>query len=103
MKWLTLEKIKAQLRIEPEFHDEDEWLEDAGETAEDAILDVMNRSYENLFEVYGRVPAPVRHSSLMLVTSLYKDREKDLSWEVHNNPTFSLLLKPYVRLADDRL
>lgn len=103
MKWLTLEKIKAQLRIEPEFHDEDEWLEDAGETAEDAILDAMNRSYENLFEVYGRVPAPVRHSSLMLVTSLYKDREKDLSFEVHNNPTFSLLLKPYVRLADDRL
>ena len=103
MKWLTLEQIKAQLRIEPEFHDEDEWLEDAGETAEDAILELMNRSYENLFEVYGRVPAPVRHSSLMLVTSLYKDREKDLSLEVHNNPTFSLLLKPYVRLADDRL
>lgn len=100
LKWLTLPKIKAQLRIEPEFHDEDEWLEDAGETAEDAILDVLNRSYEDLFKVYGRVPAPVRHSSLMLVTSLYKDREKELSQEVHNNPTFSLLLKPYMRLAD---
>ena len=99
MKWLTLEKIKAQLRIEPDFHDEDEWLEDAGETAEDAIMEVLNRSYEDLFEVYGRIPAPVRHCSLMLVSSLYKDREKDLAQEVHNNPTFALLLKPYMRLA----
>lgn len=99
MKWLTLPKIKAQLRIESDFHDEDEWLEDAGETAEDAILDVLNRSYDDLFEVFGRIPAPVRQSSLMLVSSLYKDREKDLAQEVHDNPTFSLLLKPYIRLS----
>ena len=99
MKWLTLLKIKAQLRIEPDFHDEDDWLEDAGETAEEAILEVLNRSYEDLFEVYGRIPAPVRHCSLMLVSSLYKDREKDLAQEVHNNPTFALLLMPYMRLS----
>ena len=55
MKWLTLPKIKAQLRIEPDFHDEDDWMEDAGETAEDAILELLNRSYEDLFEVYGGV------------------------------------------------
>ena len=99
MKWLTLEKIKAQLRIDPDFHDEDEWLEDAGEAAEDAILEVLNRSYENLYEVYGRIPAPVRRTSLMLVASLYKDREKDLIQEAHTNPTFAFLLKPYMRLA----
>ena len=101
MKWLTLPKIKAQLRIEPDFHDEDEWLEDAGETAEDAILEVLNRSYEDLYEVYGRIPAPVRQASLMLVASLYKDREKDLVQEVHNNTTFALLMKPYMRLASN--
>ena len=102
MKWLTLEKIKAQCRIEMDFHDEDDWLTDAGETAEEAILEILNRSYEELFEVYGRVPAPVRHSSLMLVTSLYKDREKDLVQEVHSNPSFAILLKPYMRLADKK-
>lgn len=99
MKWLTLPKIKAQLRIEPDFKDEDEWLEDAGETAEDAVLEVLNRSYDEICEVYGRVPAPVRHASLMLVASLYKDREKDLVQEVHANATFSFLLKPYMRLT----
>ena len=99
MKWLTLERIKQQLRIEQDFHEEDEWLEDAGETAEDAILEALNRSYEDMYEVYGRVPAPVRHASLMLVASLYKDREKDLVQQVNANPTFSFLLKPYMRLA----
>ena len=98
MKWLTLERIKQQLRIEQDFHEEDEWLEDAGETAEDAILEVLNRSYEDMYEVYGRVPAPVRHASLMLVASLYKDREKDLVQEAHANTTFALLLKPYMKL-----
>lgn len=101
MKWLTLEKIKAQCRIELDFHDEDEWLEDAGEAAEDAILEVLNRSYENLYEVYGRIPAPVRQTSLMLVASLYKDREKDLVQEAHDNKTFALLLKPYMRLVSN--
>ena len=100
MKWLTLERIKQQLRIEPDFHDEDEILELYGESAEDAILEVLNRSYEDMYEVYGRIPAPIVHASLMLVAQSYKDREKDLVQQVYANPTFSLLLKPYMRLAD---
>ena len=99
MKWLTLERIKQQLRIEQDFTDEDEILELYGDSAEDAILEVMNRSYEDLFEVYGRIPSPVVHASLMLVASAYKDREKELVQQLCNNPTFSLLLKPYMRLA----
>ena len=99
MKWLTLERIKQQLRIEPDFHDEDDILELYGDSAEDAIMEVLNRSYEELYEVYGRIPAPVVHASLMLVAQSYKDREKDLVQQVNANPTFSLLLKPYMRLT----
>ena len=99
MKWLTLERIKQQLRIEPDFHDEDDILELYGDSAEDAIMEVLNRSYEEFYEVYGRIPAPVVHASLMLVAQSYKDREKDLVQQVNANPTFSLLLKPYMRLT----
>jgi hypothetical protein len=99
MKWLTLERIKQQLRIEQDFHDEDDILELYGDSAEDAIMEVLNRSYEELYEVYGRIPAPAVHASLMLVAQSYKDREKDLVQQVNANPTFSLLLKPYMRLA----
>jgi uncharacterized phage protein (predicted DNA packaging) len=103
MKWLTLERIKQQCRIEQDFTEEDEILESYGESAEDVILEVLNRSYEDLYEVYGHIPAPVRQASLMLVASLYKDREKDLVQEAHENKTFSLLLKPYMRLTSNEL
>ena len=99
MKWLTLPKIKAQLRIEPDFHDEDVWLEDTGEAVEDAIMELLNRSYEDLYEVYGRVPTPVRHASLMLVDSAYQFRGKDVAQTLNDNPVFALMLKPYTRLA----
>ena len=98
MKWLTLERIKQQCRIEMDFHDEDESLMDMGEVAEDSILELLNRSYEDLYEVYGRVPAPVRHASLLLVDSLYQFRGKDLAQQTHDNPSFSILLKPYIKL-----
>lgn len=99
MKWLTLNKIKAQLRIEPDFTMEDDQLTLYGEAAEDALLKVLNRSYGDLCDVYGHVPSPVVHASLLLVASSYKDREKDLVQQVYANPTFSFLLKPYMRLA----
>ena len=102
MKWLTLTRIKAQCRIEQDFTEEDELLELYGESAEDAILELLNRSYTDLYEVYGHIPAPVVHSSLMLVASAYKDREKDLSQQLYSNSTFSILLKPYMRLADKK-
>ena len=99
MKWLTLQKMKAQCRVEQDFHDEDEWFEDTGEAAEDAILELLNRSYTDLYEVYGRIPAPIRQTSLMLVDSLYQFRGKDMTQTLQTNPTFALLLKPYMRLA----
>ena len=100
LRWLTLNRIKQQCRIEPEFTDEDEWLNEAGSSAEDAVLNLLGRSYEDMYEEYGRIPSAVFQASLMLVASLYKDREKDLVQEAHDNKTFAFLLKPYMRLAD---
>ena len=39
MKWLNLKDIKAQCRIEQDFHEEDELLEMYGESAEDTDAD----------------------------------------------------------------
>ena len=75
MKWLTLEQIKAQCRIEQDFHDEDELLEECGEGAEDSLLALLGRSFEDLIETYGKVPAPIRRASKLLAAGSYKDRE----------------------------
>ena len=100
MKWLTLERIKQQLRIEPDFTDEDELLEEYGESAEEVLLNYLNRSYEDVIEVYGRVPAPLRHASLMLVDTSYQYRCPVSAQNMSLVPyTFDLLIKPYMRLA----
>ena len=102
MKWLTLERIKQQCRIEPDFTEEDSLLEMYGESAEEVLLNHLNRSYENLMEVYGHIPAPLIHASLMLVDVSYQHRSpvspQNMSI-VHY--TFDILTKPYMRLANN--
>lgn len=103
MKWLTLTRIKAQCRIEQDFTEEDELLEMYGESAEETVLNALGRSYTDLFEVYGRVPLPVVHASLMLVDLSYQNRSPISSQNMYQVPyTFDLLLKPYMRLADKK-
>lgn len=102
MKWLTLEKIKAQCRIEPDFHDEDEWLIDTGEAEEDALLNILGRSYEDIMETYGRVPAPIVKATLMLVDLSYQQRSPVSQQQMYMVPyTFDLLIKPYMRLTSN--
>ncbi len=100
MKWLSLDQIKAQLRIEPDFTDEDELLEMYGESAEEVLLNYLNRSYEDIIEVYGHIPAPLRHASLMIVDTSYQYRSPVSTQSMSQVPyTFDLLVKPYMRLT----
>ena len=100
MKWLTLERIKQQCRIEPDFTEEDSLLEMYGESAEEVLLNHLCRSYENLMEVYGRIPAPLIHASLMLVDVSYQHRSPVSPQNMSIVPyTFDILVKPYMRLA----
>ena len=50
LRWLTLEQIKRQIRMELDFHEEDDSLLEYGEAAEDTILDWCGRTYESLIE-----------------------------------------------------
>lgn len=100
MKWLNLEQIKAQLRIEPEFTDEDELLEMYGESAEETLLQYLNRTYEDIIEVYGKIPAPLRHATLLLVDTSYQYRSPVSAQNMSVVPyTFDILVKPYMRLT----
>ena len=102
MKWLTLAKIKQQCRIEPDFTEEDILLEMYGESAEEVLLNHLCRSYENLMEVYGHIPAPLIHASLMLVDVSYQHRSPVSPQNMSIVPyTFDILVKPYMRLATE--
>ena len=100
MKWLTLSRIKQQLRIEDDVHDEDELLEMYGESAEEVLLNYLNRTFDDVVEIYGRMPAPLVHASLMLVDTSYQYRSPVSTQSMSLVPyTFDILVKPYMRLA----
>ena len=100
MKWLTLDQIKAQLRIEPRFTDEDTLLNGYGTSAESTVLNHLNRTYYDLVEQYGEVPQPIIDASKMLVDVWYKHRSPEESLNMSIVPyTFDLLIKPYMKLA----
>lgn len=98
MKYLTIDYIKAHCRID--FDCEDAELELYGQGAEDTILYLCNRTFENLIGTYGEVPASIIHVTLELVCNSYEHRSpaspQNLSAVPYN---FDLLVKEYIVLA----
>ena len=100
MKWLTLERIKQQCRIEQDFTEEDSLLEMYGEAAEDMVLNTCNRTITDIFEQYGMVPKTLVQAGLMLVAQSYQHREPASPQNLYTVPyAFDLMLKPYIKLT----
>lgn len=100
MKWLDLDLIKAQCRIEQDFHDEDRLLELYGNSVERTVLKMIDRSYEDLMESYGEVPEDIIHASLMLVDHSYRQRSPadTMSWAPVPY-AFDMKIRGYKRLT----
>ena len=101
MKYLTFEQIKAQLRLDDEqATDEHDLLEMYGESAEETVLNLLNRTVTDVYEQYGTIPKPLVHATLMLVDNAYKERSPISPQNMSLVPyTFDLLLKPYMKLS----
>lgn len=97
MKYLTLDYIKQHIRID---HDcEDTMLELYGDAAEETVLNLLGRSYDDLLERYSVVPSAVMQATLMLVDVSYQYRSPVSPTSVSMVPyTFDLLIKPYMVL-----
>lgn len=101
MKWLTLSLIKAHSRIE--YDCEDSLLELYANAAEETVLNIVNRSYEELKGEGDTVPAPIIQASLMLVDHSYQQRSPVSSLNMSSVPyTFDTLIKPYMKLTHDQ-
>ena len=97
METTTIRKIKKNSRIDADY--EDELIEQIGETAEAMVQAVMERSFADLVEVYGEVPAPVRRAVLCLADHLYVQRSAVSGTSMYSVPyTIDFMLKPYCRL-----
>jgi len=101
MKYLTIEKIQAQLRLtDDQVEMERTLLELYGEAAEDMVLNTCNRTITDIFEQYGTVPKALVQAGLMLVAQSYQHREPASPQNLYTVPyAFDLLLKPYIKLT----
>ena len=101
MKFLTLEQIKAQCRIEEDFTLEDSKLTLYGESAEQVVFNYCRRQYEDFISEYGAIPQDVVHATLLLVTASYEHNAAVSMQNLSMVPYgFDMLVKPYMRLTD---
>ena len=85
---LTLDEAKLHCRID--HNDEDSLLGALIATATTAVAD-----YLNVTTVDSTAAAPVKSAALLLVGSLYEQRESQGDRQFYKNPTFENLLNPY--------
>ena len=103
MKYLTLEYIKKHSRIA--FDCEDDLLELYGNSAENAMAQVLNRGKDatemvaSLTEDFGKVPDPIMHATLELVDASYQHRSPaDAQQMYYVLYGFDFKVKPYMKL-----
>lgn len=98
MKWLTLTLVKQQLRIDTDL--EDELLCLYADSAEDTVLHICDRSYDEVMTLFGEIPPKLIQASLLLVAISYKERSpispQNYSAVPYGNIDF--LLRPYMKL-----
>ena len=100
MKWLTLEWIKKHSRID--FDCEDDLLELYGDDAEQTILNLIRRSFDDLIETYGEIPKPLYVAALLLVETSYTQRAPVTQQNLYTVPyAFDMKVKPYMKLTND--
>lgn len=97
MKFLTIDKIKQQLRLDCTC--EAELLEDYGNAAEEVVLDIMGLTYDEAIAKYGSMPKRAKQAALMLVDTWYQYRTPVSDRQMSVVPyTFDILMKPLAKL-----
>ena len=97
MKFLTIDKIKQQLRLDCTC--EAELLEAYGNSAEETVLDIMGCTYDVAVAKYGSIPARAHQAALMLVDTWYQFRTPIADRQMSVVPyTFDILMKPLAKL-----
>ena len=98
MKWLTIGYIKQHSRID--YDCEDALLELYADSAEDTTLNQIGRTYEEVLEIWGEIPAPLREASLMLVETSYDIRTPVSQVNMSSVPyTFDYKIAKYKKLT----
>jgi len=95
MQYLDINEIKKQLNIDADFHEDDEFLELLGESAEDMVAQLLDCSLDELVAQNGDLPASVRHALRMLVDYMYSQNRGSSSESIDIPNAIFTILKLY--------
>lgn len=90
MQFLTLDQIKKQCVIPEDYHDEDEFLEMIGDSAEDMTSALLDCDLNEIIDNNGNLPATIQHALRMLTDYFYAvnrgsaDEGKEIPMTVFN-------------------
>lgn len=96
MKWMKIGYLKMHSRID--YDCEDALLEQYGEAAEEFVLAYIERTYENLLDIYGDIPARLYECVQLLVDNMYQNRSMVTMTNMSNVPyTFETMVADFMR------
>lgn len=97
MRFLTLEQCKKQLVVE---HDEDdELIISKAAAAEEVVENYLNAPLESFVRVDGTLPHSIMEGIMLILGSLYAQREGFSSFDQKTTQALLALIKPYKSYA----
>lgn len=105
MDIVALNIFKSQVRLESDFSLEDSYLEYLLNTAEEVVMNYINRSKDEYKDVTTGeyvFPKSIQHAVLVIAAHWYNQREAVSNTQMYEVPiTLTALLKPYKKLIDE--
>lgn len=91
-------KIKAQLNIDLDYNDEDEYLLMLGDVAVKAVENHIDCPIDRFVDDDGELEAPLLHACLLMIGTLYQNRESVSFTQGYKVPhAYEYLLQPYIQ------
>lgn len=101
MMFLTMEYITAHSRFDDirEQTADMALIELYAKSAEKTVLNYIDRTIEELYEIYGQVEEPLIQAALLLVDNSYQHRSPSSMSNMYRvEYSFDALVKPYMNL-----
>ena len=97
VKYLNINILKKHLNIDKYFHDDDEYISQLGDVAEQMVDEHINNNLDNIVKNNrGHLPMPIKHAMMLLVGNLYQNREGIAFANASQIPhSYEYLLFPY--------
>ena len=95
--YTLLQTAKHHLNIDKDFHDDDEYISQLGDVAEQMVDEHINNNLDNIVKNNrGHLPMPIKHAMMLLVGNLYQNREGIAFANASQIPhSYEYLLFPY--------